>query len=88
MSEYTGVSPSGRKCSYTMMGQQYNNSMAPVQPTQVSGVQIVPSFGPVATYDVLTDAEGSCSGYRKMSSAYGGTGNQCNVTYTTKSCGM
>lgn len=88
MSEYSNQLAGGAACNYSQLSTYtapYDMSVMP-QGKVSSGVYIVPQFAAIS-YDSLTSAVPSCSGYSNIDSAYGAGAGNCNTQYTTSLCG-
>jgi hypothetical protein len=77
-------------CAYGNLGNysaNYNMVNGPAfQGKVTSGSYIVPNFGGIS-YDSLTSAAPSCSGYSDIMGAYGADAGSCQTTYRTSICG-
>lgn len=86
--DYNNFASGGASCAYANLGgynDGYSMNIAP-QGKVTSGAYIVPTWSPIS-YDSLTSAVPSCSGYANIESAYGADAASCQTTYRTSLCG-
>jgi hypothetical protein len=89
--DYNNFSSGSAACSYGSLGDysaNYNivGGGPAFQGKVTSGSYIVPSFSSIS-YDSLTAAAPSCSGYSDIMAAYGADAGSCQTTYRTSICG-